>query len=143
LALIFSAISIAWRLGGEPERFGAAIIAAMTAASLVGHQLFPFRYVKLDFVSTVIDLLGFASFCAIALFARRVWPLWASSLQLTALMAHLVRGLNIHIHPVAYALMSWGPTDLIPAILIIGTVNHRLMKRKGVNVKPWRSWSEP
>ena len=141
LALILSAITLAMWLGDWPEKAGALIISAQVIANVIGFQIVAFHYVKIDPIGAIADTAGFLSFCAIALHARRIWPLWVSSLQLITVMAHVVRALAINIHPVAYAMMSWAPSDLIPLTLIWGTANHWRRKRMGVNKPPWRNWS--
>ena len=141
LALILSAITLAVWLGDSPERAGALIIFSQVVVIVIGHKLFAFHYARFDPVSAIVDTAGLVGFCAIALFARRIWPLWVSSLQLIAVMAHVIRVLDIHIHPIAFAMISWAPSDLIPLILIGGTANHWRQKRKGGNLLPWRNWS--
>lgn len=141
LALLISAIVFATWLGGSPERAAALIIFLQTLVIVIGHQLVAFRYAKFDLVSAVADTAGLIAFCGVALFARRIWPLWVSSLQLIAIMAHIIRALKIPIDPIAYAITQWAPSDLIPIILICGTANHWRRMRKGVNLPPWLTWS--
>ena len=114
---------------------------AMVLISLLGHRLASYQYHKIDALNALLDVAGLVGFCTIALFARRIWPLWVSSLQLIAVLAHVARAVDIHIHPVAYAVMNWGPSDLIPVLLILGSTNQWRMKRKGVSSRPWRNWS--
>lgn len=143
ILLIGIAISFALMRGGPPEKSVAWIILLQVLMGLVGHRLTSFHYSKIDVVSAVTDCIGFAGFCLVAIFARRAWPLWVSSLQLIALMAHAIRGLHIPIHPIAYAMISWGPSDLIPLTLIIGTAMHQRRKLRLANSPSpsWRSWS--
>ena len=143
LTLLFLAVYLAFWLGESPEKAAAAIILAQVFVNVVGHQTLPFHYAKIDPLSSVADVAGLIGFCGIALFARRIWPLWVSSLQLIAVLAHVARAMDIHIHPVAYAVMKWGPSDLIPVLLILGSINQWRMRRRGVNSRPWRNWSGP
>jgi hypothetical protein len=143
ILLIVFAISFALLRGGPPEKSVAWIILIQVLMGLVGHRLTSFHYSKIDVVSAMTDCIGFVGFCLVAVFARRAWPLWVSSLQLIALTAHAIRGLDIPIHPIAYAIISWAPSDLIPLTLIIGTAIHQRRKLKLANsLSPsWRSWS--
>ncbi|MFM5893279.1 MAG: hypothetical protein ACKOQM_02450 [Novosphingobium sp.] len=143
ILLIGIAISFALVRGGSPEKTVAWIMLSQVLAGFVGHWLTSFHYTKIDVVSAVTDSIGFAGFCLVAIFARRVWPLWVSSLQLIALMAHVIRGLNIPIHPIAYAIISWAPSDLIPLTLILGTVNQLRRQQKSDSSPSWRDWSNP
>ena len=142
LSLIFGSACFALRWGDSPEKSAAIVMLVMVIVSFSGNILNGYHYVKIDPVGVLSDLSGLAGFVAIALFARRIWPLWASSLQLIAFAAHLTRALEVYIHPTAYAIMRWGPSDLIPVLLIAGTINCIRRKRRGDNSRPWRNWSE-
>ena len=142
ILLIGIAISFALVKGGPPEKTVAWIILLQVLVGLVGHQLASFHYSKIDVVSALTDFIGLVSFFLVAIFARKAWPLWVTSLQLIALMAHAIRGLDIPIHQIAYAIIRWAPSDLIPMTLIIGTANHLRKKRRGDNSPSWRSWSK-
>ena len=79
LALVFSAITVALWLGESPEKTGAKIILAQVLINVIGHRILAFHYVKIDPVSAFVDAIGMIGFCAIALYARRIWPLWLGS----------------------------------------------------------------
>ena len=75
LALLFLAVCLAIWLGGSPEKAGAAIISAQVFVNVIGYQISPFHYAKIDPVSSVADVAGLIGFCTIALFARRIWQI--------------------------------------------------------------------
>lgn len=99
------AILIPFKWGQEPERQGAKVAAAMMLLSILRTGIFGTQLDGFDHLGILVDLIGFAGFLVIALFALRVWPLWASALQLIAVTSHLVQMLQIEIHPAAYVLM--------------------------------------
>ena len=68
---------------------------AMLLISLLGHRFSSYQYHKVDALNALLDAAGFCGFCTIALFARRIWPLWVSSLQLIAVLAHVSRAMDI------------------------------------------------
>ncbi len=132
----------AWK-GGEPERWGGLIILAMWAIQSVGEFIVPSRYVALDPVAFLCDLVGVLGFGALALHARRVWPLLAAALQLLCLSAHFARWADLAIPPIVYALMRDGPTFVVMIVLLAGTVLHmRRVRRNGTDAA-WQDWSRP
>lgn len=142
LLILLASIVVAGVRGGAPERWGAATLVAMTMVQIAGFSVLGSRYGEIDWVATAVDVIGFASFTAIALFARRIWPLWASALQLFSLTAHFFRAFNIYIHPAVYWLTKSAPTFGICLILIFATVMHlRRARTSGIDVS-WTVWRD-
>ena len=142
LLLLLASILIGLGRGGQPEKWGAVTLIAMTILQVAGISVFGSRSGTIDWVAFAVDLIGFASFTAIALFARRVWPLWASALQLFSLTTHFVRVLDIHVHPAAYWLMKSAPTFGVCLILTFATVLHRRRTRTFGEDLSWTVWGE-
>lgn len=138
--LLFASIVVALAKGGPPEKWGAATLIVMTAVQFTGRALFGVRYGQLDLVAFGVDLIGFASFTAIALYARRIWPLWASALQLFSLTTHFVRVVDVNVHPAVYWLMKSAPTFGVCLILIVATTLHRRRVRRAVSGASWKVW---
>jgi hypothetical protein len=69
----------------------------------------------------VIDIIAFLAFTYAALISDRFWPLWVSGLQLTTSLGHVLKAVDSHLMPLAYAaaLRFWAYPILI--ILAIGT----------------------
>lgn len=141
IVLVLSITLAAWR-GGPPEKWGAATLTAMTAVQVVGIVAIGWRLGKIDLVALTVDLVGFAAFTAIALFARRVWPLWASALQLFSLTTHFVRASDFPIHPIVYWLMKSAPTFGICLILIAATHLHRRRLIRDGGDPSWTVWRD-
>jgi hypothetical protein len=123
--LAFAAIVSAWFYGGKPERAGAGILLAMLLLTYTGHAIFPRIFHTVDPVGLTVDLVGFVGFSAIGISSRRVWPLWAASLQLLSSGAHFVRALSIPVEPRVYFWMKTSPTWLVMILLIAGTLAYR------------------
>ena len=137
--LVVSITLAGWR-GGSPEKWGAASLVAMTALQVAGTAAIGWRLGAIDWVALTVDLVGFAAFTAIALFARRVWPLWASALQLFSLTTHFVRASIFFIHPIVYWLMKSAPTFGICLILIAATYLHRRRLIRDGGDPSWTVW---
>lgn len=131
LALLAFSIIYALRKGGKPERAAAIVFVLMTISDPFVHALTPIQYTKLDPGHFVIDVAGWTALLAIALHARRFWPLWVSSFQTVSLVAHVVKFLDYTIHPVAYGIMQVAGSYPLLILLMIGTANHQ--RRLAVN----------
>lgn len=140
LALIPVPVFAVWK-GGAPERWGAGVIVAMTLTQAASMWLHPSRYIAVDPGPLLTDLVGMAGFAVLALEARRVWPIWATSLQLLSLSAHFARWADIAIPPQVYAVMRSAPTFGALVAIFIGTVLHlHRMRRRGFDLS-WQNWS--
>lgn len=139
--LIFlAAAAIAWRIGGEPEKRGAQILILVIVIGLLRRTFFGISSDQVDPIGLTSDVLAFIAFVAIAMFAWRIWPICAASLQLLAVMAHVVRGFEIEIDPVAYFVMRGTPTFTIWLVILIGALNHARLKRAHASIPSWRNW---
>ncbi len=139
--LLIVAVSLAFWRGGAPERWGAAIIVAMVLLQVGGESLFPSGFTSVDPLSLMTDVVGTVGFGVLALQARRVWPLWATSLQLLSLSAHFARWADIDIPPIVYAVMRGTPTFLALLAIVVGTILHVSRRRRLGNDPSWQDWS--
>lgn len=140
LIFLFASIVVALRRGGPPEKWGAMTLALMAALQIVGIGALGSRFGRIDWVAFVVDLLGFCSFTAIALFARRIWPLWASALQLFSLTTHFIRLVDMHIHPAVYWLMKSAPTFGVCLLLIGATLLGQRHQKSSFEGACWKDW---
>ena len=140
LAILGLSLIVALTRGGPPERWGAVILLAMTAAELFGRALLGVRYGSLDPSALAVDVLGFFSFAAMALFCQRIWPLWAAPLQLLSCATHLIRALSLDVAPRAYWIMKSAPTLAICILLMSATLLHRRRLTKTGSDPSWRIW---
>ncbi|MCB2067940.1 MAG: hypothetical protein KDE15_15020 [Erythrobacter sp.] len=125
--------------GGSPERYCAAIIVA----GILADRIYPLIAGERDFVHfassrLIFDLMQFASFMAVALFANRIWPLWLSAAQLVAITGSLaffavVDGFNL-----AYWALTQLPLFVQLVALAIGTFAHH---RRTVRIGRYNCWS--
>lgn len=95
-----------------------------TGASVISHIMLRdnvARYSSVEVGVLVIDALTFIGFTVVALASSRFWPLWIAGLQLTTLLAHASKEIEIDLVPQAYAAAAvfWSFPILI--ILAIGT----------------------
>ncbi|MEA3263663.1 MAG: hypothetical protein U9R07_09290 [Pseudomonadota bacterium] len=142
--LFLTAIAIlGWTHGALPERRGAVALLILVMLGLARLGLGGPAKGTLDMVGLSLDLAAFLFFGHLALHAWRVWPIWAASLQLLAVLAHIVRVLEIEMDPVAYLIMRSGPSYFMAVALLIGTISHIRLTRAGVNRPCWRDWSPP
>lgn len=139
-AILILSTSFAFARGGGPERWGAVVIVAMTAiqfgSEFIGHQ----KFHSVDLGSVVVDSYGVIGFGAIALYARRAWPIWATSLQILSLSSHFARQVDKSVSPMVYALMKSSPTFLVLLALIVGTAAHVRRLRANGTDPGWMGW---
>lgn len=140
IALLAISLIIAFTKGGLPERIGATIIVTAFISSCA-RWFVGTNYISLDEFGFLMDVFGFSAFFSIALFARRIWPLWASALQLIAVAAHLVHALQIPIDPAAYLLMRYFPSYAVAALLCaVCAINPRRFREIDKD-SCWQTWS--
>ncbi|AIT79421.1 hypothetical protein [Novosphingobium pentaromativorans] len=140
LLLPLSLLLAVWK-GGAPERYGALVIVAMAVIQRIAIVFVPSHFVSVDPAALVTDFVGLAGFGTLAVQARRIWPIWAASLQLLSVSAHFARWADIGVPPFVYALMRGSPTFLALAALLVGTILHIVrLKRHGADPS-WQNWS--
>ena len=130
-ALATSAILVAMRVGGPPERAAARILVMMLVTPWIVSLLGGKTFSSVDPTAFATDLLALIGFVLIALTANRYWPLWVSSCQLLSVAAHLIRWLDINVEPLVYAVMSGGPSYAISLLVLAGALNYRRRQRTG------------
>ncbi len=129
-ALVFAALlalSVLYALarGGAPERLAAlAYLAAYVATLAIAlHKHDAFHSMEWGVLS--VDLVLAAALLALALRANRYWTLWAASIQIVGIAAHLAKLLVPEILAPAYAvtLIVWSYAAI--PLLIGGSLRHR------------------
>jgi hypothetical protein len=129
--LLLAVATYAFLRGRREERLAAAICVFATIATRLMLSPTPERYSGVEIGVFLVDLLTLAGFTAIALRTERFWPLWVAGLQLTTLLAHMVKLVDVGLLPHAYA--AAGRFWVYPIFLIIvaGTWrSHRLTLRE-------------
>ena len=69
----------------------------------------------------LVDLGALAAFTFLALRSDRFWPLWVAGLQLTTVIAHALKGVQLDLMPQAYAAAARFWVYPIFLILVVGT----------------------
>lgn len=139
--MLLTLVFVLWK-GAVPERLGVASIIAMGAFQLSVERVLPSKFVAVDVSSLGADLIGFLAFGAIALHARRIWPLWATALQLLCLGAHFARWASISVSREAYAVTRGAPTALILLLMLGATLLCIRARRRGQLDRPWQDWGD-
>lgn len=77
----------------------------------------------------LVDVAVFMGFLWVALRSERFWPLWIAGLQLTAILGHILKAVDIHLFARAYAasLVFWA----YPMLLILAVGTWRSQQRRG------------
>jgi hypothetical protein len=140
-ALLLSCWVYALLKGGRPERIGTTIMLAGSLLTLATVSSQAGSYTSVETGVFIVDAVTFLAFLALAIWAQRFWPLWISALQLIGTLGHIVKLVDPHLMPKAYAFAAifWSYPMLL--ILALGTFNHqRRLKRFGSDPS-WSSFS--
>lgn len=117
--------------GRSDERLAAAICIGATIATRLVLSPTASRYSGLETGVLVVDALAFAGFTAIALRTDRFWPLWVAGLQLTTLVAHALKAVQLDLLPYAYGAAARFWVYPIFLIIVVGTWRtHRRSRRE-------------
>jgi len=141
-ALLFSGLLLlasvyALARGGKPERYAAAMYIAAFIASALSAQIAQALYQKFNWGIVAIDFALAVSLGALALQANRYWTIWATSIQIVAIIAHLVKLLVPEIAATAYeiTLLVWSYASI--PVLAIATYRHRARVRLNGEEPNW------
>jgi len=139
IASVILALAI-WRWGGAPERslmaiFIAAMVLPVRVFEWLGLGDLAFGPLALAYVA--IDLVAGAAFVMVALNANRNYPMWIAGFQLVAISAHAVRGLVDTVSPLAYLILSIGPSYCQLLLIFVGFIRHVLRENR---FGPYREW---
>lgn len=123
--LLLLASAYALVRGGQPERYAAFMYLIAYAASALSAQLGHELYFTMNWGIVAIDIALAVSLAALAFHANRYWTIWATSIQLVGITAHLAKLIVPEIAAMAYAitLLAWSYA-VIP-LLVIATYRHR------------------
>lgn len=119
--VLFAVCGYAFARGRSDERFAAGVCIVASIASVLVMSPLTGRYSGIEAGVLIVDLLALAGFIAIALRTDRFWPLWVAGLQLTTLVAHLLKAIQLDLMPHAYAAAARFWVYPIFLIIVIGT----------------------
>jgi cbb3-type cytochrome oxidase subunit 3 len=120
-ALLIAVCAYAFLRGRRDERFAAVICLLATLATRVALSPVTSRYSGVETGVFLVDLLTLGGFTFIALRTDRFWPLWVAGIQLTTMLAHGLKAIELNLIPEAYAAAARFWVYPIFLIIFIGT----------------------
>lgn len=124
LALV---VLYAFLRGSRDERtVGLICIAGALTTHIVISPLAQ-RFEGVETPVLLVDMAVFAGFLLVALRSERFWPLWVAGLQLTTMLGHAMKAIDISLLPRAYgaAMTFWA----YPIVLILAVGTWRRHRR--------------
>jgi hypothetical protein len=118
--LLFGACGYALFRGNTDARIVGAVFLIGNFVTYALRSPFAESYSSVETGIFVVDVVAFLAFTYAALISERFWPLWVSGLQLTTNLGHVMKAVDLHLMPLAYAaaLRFWSYPILI--ILAVG-----------------------
>jgi hypothetical protein len=118
--LLFGACGYALLRGNTEARIVGSVFLIGNFVTYALRAPFASSYSSVETGIFVVDIVAFLAFTYAALISERFWPLWVSGLQLTTNLGHIMKAVDLHLMPLAYAaaLRFWGYPILI--ILAVG-----------------------
>lgn len=130
--IVLLAVSVyAFARGRLDERWAAAICIAATIGTRLLHSPLSSRFSNVEIGVLVVDCMALLGFTLIALRSERFWPLWVAGLQLTTIIAHFLKAVELDLMPQVYAAAARLWVYPIFLIIVIGTSRgHRRRMRE-------------
>ena len=120
-ALLFLVSAYAFARGRSDERASASICVLASIASVIVGRPAVSAYSGMEAGLLMVDVAALAGFTLVALRSERFWPLWVAGLQLTTLIAHALKAVQLDLMPQAYAAAARFWVYPIFAIIALGT----------------------
>ena len=119
-AILFLVSAYAFLRGRSDERIAVATCILATFATNFVYSPTG-SYVGVERGVLLVDLGALAAFTFLALRSDRFWPLWVAGLQLTTVIAHALKGVQLDLMPQAYAAAARFWVYPIFLIIVVGT----------------------
>lgn len=119
--------------GRSEERSAASICVAATIASNLLMSPIGHSYTNLEFGVFLVDAAALGGFTVLALRSDRFWPLWVAGLQLTTLLGHLLKLVELDLMPQAYAAAARFWVYPIFLIIVVGTSREYRRREQSVS----------
>jgi hypothetical protein len=119
-AILFLVSAYAFLRGRSDERIAVATCILATFATNIVYSPRG-SYVGVELGVLLVDLGALAAFTFLALRSDRFWPLWVAGLQLTTVIAHALKGVQLDLMPQAYAAAARFWVYPIFLIIVVGT----------------------
>jgi hypothetical protein len=116
--------------GSRDERLVAMICLVGAVVTTLVLSPLAQRFSGVEIPVMAVDLAVLAGFVLVALRSDRFWPLWIAGLQLTTIMGHVLKAVDIALLPRAYgaALNFWA----YPIVLILAVGTWRSERRRAI-----------
>ena len=101
-AILFLVSAYAFLKGRADERSAAATCVVATFATNIVYTPTG-SFVGVERGVMLVDIVTLAAFTFLALRSDRFWPLWIAGLQLTTVIAHGLKAVQLDLTPQAYA----------------------------------------
>lgn len=120
--------------GRVDERVAASMCIAASIISVLVLSPMSVRYTSLEEGEMAVDLMVFAVFLMVALRSDRFWPLWITGLQLTTILAHLLKAIDFKLLPAAYGAAErfWSYPILIVIAVGAWRQHRRSLSQSGI-----------
>jgi hypothetical protein len=130
--VLLAVCAYAFLRGRHDERAAAIVCFAATIGSVALHSPFADRFKHVEYGIMSVDVFALLAFTVIALRTDRFWPLWVAGLQLTTILAHLMKAIDFGLLPQAYAAAARLWVYPIFAIIVVGTwrTHQRALREK-------------
>ncbi len=129
-AILFLVSAYAFLRGRSDERIAVATCILATFATNIVYSPRG-SYVGVELGVLLVDLGALAAFTFLALRSDRFWPLWVAGLQLTTVIAHALKGVQLDLMPQAYAAAARFWVYPIFMIIVVGT--YRSARRRATS----------
>jgi nicotinamide riboside transporter PnuC len=114
--------------GQSESRLAASICVIASLASMI--VVSPLGYARVESGIFIVDVAVLVGFTVIALRSDRFWPLWIAGLQLTTIIAHLFKVVDLDLLPKVYAAAARFWVYPIFLIIVIGTWRSHQRRRR-------------
>jgi nicotinamide riboside transporter PnuC len=119
--LLAGVSAYAFLRGRFDERLAAVICIVATLVTWLFNSPLQQRFSNVEGGVLAADTIALVGFTLLALRSERFWPLWVAGLQLTTILAHGLKAVNLDLVPQAYAAAARFWVYPIFLIIVIGT----------------------
>ena len=130
ILLAFVTLYVLLRGRRDEREVGIVLVLGVIATHLLISPL-KSRFASVETHVFIVDLVVFLGFLWVALRSERFWPLWIAGFQLTTILGHILKVVDVHLFSKAYgaALVFWSYPIVL--ILAVGTWrSHRRFTRE-------------
>lgn len=140
--LVFAAVLLgtclyAFRRGGGPERWVAALLLTAAIASYLLPHVRGYTYFHVEWQRVAIDTALLAGLVAVSLAADRFWPLYLTAFHALTVMTHGVRAYDPAVLPIVYTRVAAWLAYPGLLLLVIGVARHHRRLRAGAREFDW------